>query len=167
MSLNFCCVAWADLGKELALQKEESLNKLIKRGIPRSTFSPIYRILEDITNFCPLCGSDLKKDSKQKETKATETKQDPVFISNTPVTIKCPPCKGSGTISGVNCLTCLGTGLLDKSNPMRGRFDPEFSKEQSEKLEFLTSKIVEKEVEIRANPKPLREDAKPENWGKF
>jgi hypothetical protein len=63
-------------------------------------------------------------------------------------------------------MTCLGAGVLDRSNPSRAKFDPVYAEEQAEKMERTNRKIVEKESEIQKNPKPLREDAKPENWGR-
>lgn len=163
--MDFCCVAWKDLGVELAEQKIVALDKLIKRGIPRSTFSPIYRILEGITNHCPMCGASLNGSVQSAPKKPEKVRLPEPLKSTVPDTIPCPPCKGTGqTGQDCNCMTCLGSGVLDKSNPMRSRFDGNFAKEQADKLERVTSKIVEKSSEIEANPQPLREDAKPENW---
>jgi hypothetical protein len=166
--MDWCCQTWRDLGEELAELKMSSLDKLVKRGIPRSTFSPVYRILEGLTTFCPLCGSPI---STQLSIKSEIKKENGVpslpKVSSVPATIKCPPCRGTGQVgAGLNCMTCLGTGVLDKSNPMRQKFDPKFAEELAEKMELLNSKILKKTAEIEKNPKPLREDAKPDNWGK-
>lgn len=163
---SWCCVAWRDLGIELAEQKTVALDKLLKRGIPRSTFSPIYRILEGIGNFCPLCGTSLNESVQAAPKKPEKVRLPEPPPSTVPDVIKCPPCRGTGQISGCNCLTCLGEGKLDKSNPMRAQFDANFRREQAEKMERVTNKIVDKSAEIEANPKPLREDAKPENWSR-
>lgn len=174
--MQWCCQTWVDLGQELSDEKRKSLQKLIAKGIPRSTFSPISRILESISNFCPMCGCKIggstvtevvnqvsvtDSSAKPKNAPSKET------VSASPPTIKCPPCRGKGTVSdGVNCMTCLGTGVLDKGNPHRRQYDPVFNAEFTEKMDKITSKIVEKEKEIEKNPQPLRDDAKPENWSK-
>lgn len=166
---NWCCQTWRDLGDELAIQKITSLDKLLKRGIPKSTFSPIYRILEGITNFCPLCGESLNApvESKPKKRENVQVKSEPI-VSTVPDTIKCPPCKGTGRVGdGLNCMTCLGVGKLDKANPHRAEWDAQYAKELAEKMERNNQKIALIEKELKSNPKPLREDAKPENWAKI
>jgi hypothetical protein len=158
--MNWCCAQWIDLGQEMADAKVLSLEKLLKKGIPRSTFSSIYRILEGVGNYCPCCGTSLSTTApKQKEQVA------PPPVSKVSPSIKCPPCRGTGKVGdGLNCMTCLGLGVLDKSNPSRAKYDPVYAEEINSKLEENNRRIVNVEKEIQKNPKPLRDDARPENW---
>lgn len=167
MPNGWCCQTWIDLSDELASAKLTALDKLIKRGIPKSTFSPIYRMLEGLATYCPLCGSRITKGVvTQNEVPVVGNPTTPAPKPLSPSTVKCPPCRGSGHVSdGVNCMTCLGAGVLDKSNPNRATFDPVYAEELAGKMESVTQRIVVKESEIEKNPQPLREDARPENWG--
>lgn len=159
--MQWCCAQWIDLGTELAEQKVLALDKLLKKGIPRSTFSTIYRTLEGIGNFCPFCGGKISTTPQGK----IETNPPPVAkpVSKAAPTIKCPPCRGTGKVGeGLNCMTCLGEGVLDRSNPNRVSFDPVLAEELGEKLakvDAQRSKVVKQE---EVNPQRLREDATPE-----
>jgi len=163
---NWCCQTWIDLGPELAGMKVAALEKLLKRGIPKSTFSPIFRIIEGMTNFCPLCGTQIDMNVNVAVPKKEKTPVAPV-VSTVPDSIKCPICRGTTKVgAGLNCMTCLGTGKLDKSNPHRKTFDSQYAEEEAEKMERNERARAKLEEEIRKNPKPLREDAKPENWAR-
>ena len=164
--MNWCCQTWLDLGPELSELKVKSLDKLLKRGIPRSTFSPVFRIIEGMTNFCPLCGTKINTNATAPVAEKVKEEVKP-FISKVPSTIKCPPCRGTGMVGdGLTCMTCLGEKVLGKDNPHRRQFDPSFAEEEAEKLEHNNRRIAKIEAEIQKNPKPLREDAKPHNWEK-
>jgi len=165
--MDWCCQVWLDLGKEMAEAKLVSLDKLIKKGIPRSTFAPIYRILEGIDHACPLCGCRLAVGGAvPKPTPAAPIA--PKTVSKVPATIPCPPCKGTGKVGdGISCSTCFGEGKLDKSNPFRKSFDKAFREELAGREVAINENIVKKNAEIEANPQPLRDDAKPEAWQKL
>lgn len=165
---NWCCQTWVDLGPELSGMKVAQLEKLLKRGIPRSTFSPIFRIIEGMVNFCPLCGSQIQQISSSVPAPHKEHIVSKPIESNVPQNIKCPPCRGTGKVGDdLNCMTCFGTGLLDKTNPHRKQFDSKFAEEESARMEENERRKARIEAEIKKNPKPLREDAKPENWVKI
>lgn len=168
--MNWCCCTWLDLCQELAEMKVAQLEKLLKRGIPRSTFSPVFRLIEGIGNFCPNCGTQIGTKLEENVGSLPEVPKkrvEPESVSKTPPLIKCPVCRGTGKVGDdLNCMICLGQGQLDKSNPHRANYDQAYSEELAEKMaenERKKEKIAE---EIRKNPKPLREDAKPENWKK-
>jgi hypothetical protein len=162
---HWCCETWKDLSPELAGLKVASLEKLMKRGIPKSTFSPVFRLIEGMTNYCPLCGTQINH-----STHVSSQKQSVVIKpveSKIPPTIKCPICRGTGKVGGdSNCMTCLGAGVLDKSNPHRKTFDADYAKEMADKMEEKDRERAKLEEELRKNPKPLRDDAKPENWAR-
>lgn len=159
---GWCCALWSELGKELSEIKTKQLNKLIKKGIPRSTFAQVFSVMNRIGAFCPVCGSKATNPSENVAQKQQET-EPPKKISKVPPAVKCPPCRGTGLVGdGLNCMTCLGTGTLTIDNPNRSRYDGSFAEEQQAKMDAVTKKITEKESEIAKNPKPIREDATPE-----
>jgi len=161
--MNWCCQTWLDLGPELSELKVKSLDKLLKRGIPRSTFSPVFRLIEGMTNYCPLCGTRISSSEPLLPVKKEAPKPP---VSNTPPSIPCPICRGTGRVGGdANCMTCLGSGKLTKANPNRKSYDKEYAKELADQMDGKEEARAKLEKKLRDNPQPLRDDAKPENWG--
>lgn len=118
MHTKACCVSWQDLAGELSSAKLAEIDLMIKeKGIPRSVFALVSRTLENMENFCPVCGTNLQvapvptaEEIKEivRPTVATEPNK-----VRTPHT--CPRCHGRGKVQGypdMNCSGCLGEGKI-------------------------------------------------------
>jgi hypothetical protein len=136
MSEKFCCVTWETLNQELREAKEVELSEM--QGVPKSVFAPVYRVLEKMYRFCPVCGTGLTEDA----VKAPSPKilsggsRTGKFEAEVPKKLrpKCAYCKGAGKIGedkngiDIKCARCLGQGYHDENtvNELTGpRMDPE------------------------------------------
>ncbi len=123
MSDKYCCCTWLDLSAELAESKAQELVDLIQtKGIPRSIFAPVYRVLENIANFCPVCGSSLKASVATTPVPQKGLVEPPnVPIKNLAPRI-CRACGGRKTLGTdkngvvIKCLTCHGEGIFNRDN---------------------------------------------------
>lgn len=117
---NFCCVTWSELAPELQQAKEIELNELIQeKGVPKSALASIFRVMDNMLNFCPSCGSNLNpntqvaaKPAKIRQNAPQEPDPKPVATSGL-----CRACGGTGRAGGmkngkIKCITCHGKGRI-------------------------------------------------------
>lgn len=128
MSDKFCCVTWRELSLELASAKEHELSILIsEKGLPRSVFASVYKVLEGIANYCPNCGSALNSNliPKLKEQHTTAIENVKKDLNQAPVSnVKriCKPCGGRKILgydskgTPINCMACHGEGLVESKH---------------------------------------------------
>ena len=146
MSNKFCCVTWESLAVELQGQKTEELDLLIAdKGLPRSVFAPVMKVLGAMTNFCPVCGSAL-----------TQEAQDSLKIIATPIVQRtpepqtqrrtCPKCNGKRNFGKdsngvvINCMNCHGLGFVDQRHRVQDAKSEEEQKAEARIEEFEAGK---------------------------
>lgn len=124
MSDKYCCVVWEALALELAETKRTELNQLVTdKGIPKSVFASVFKVLEGMLNACPVCRSPLKPElfANLKEQHRTsveqvtnETNENPSYT----VKGKCSRCGGQGILGidkngvKIKCMACHGQGVF-------------------------------------------------------
>lgn len=127
MSDKFCCVTYQELAPELIQSKSNEIDSLVKeKGLPRSVFASVIKLLNTMTNYCPSCGECLSSELKQLKTITpsvkinTEVENERTVVPNK-VGI-CRPCGGRGTMGvdsnniKINCMSCHGSGKFESKH---------------------------------------------------
>ncbi len=148
MSDKYCCCVWESLSKELKEAKVDELEQVT--GVPKSVFAPVYKVLDKMGTFCPVCGSGLTSDAvKQQPTpKLVRTPELDVVPVKPVARIKCPYCKGQGLIGEdkngieIKCARCLGQGYHDH-NTMNEMNSPKLDPERAQKLVQMQTELQE------------------------
>lgn len=125
MSDKHCCVTWQELSVELSVAKEGEINELINsKGLPRSMFASVLKVLTGMTNYCPSCGSVLNPELQPKlqqqhkvaiKEVAQAVQESPTYTAK----VKCAACAGRGILGidrnkvKINCMKCHGSGELE------------------------------------------------------
>lgn len=122
MSDKYCCCTWETLGTELADAKLLEIEAMISdKGLPRSVFAPVIKVLEKLQNYCPVCGSNLSGVDIPPQTLIPVAT--PIVQKNKePITkrIKCPKCNGKKSFGKddqgivIRCMHCHGMGFVDQ-----------------------------------------------------
>lgn len=154
-----CCITWKEMSKEVSVTEVAKLDALVEKGTPRYALAVAYAQMASMGNYCPSCGFPVKEGVAVRP-KMDFTNPKPPVVETRTAQNTCAGCKGSGYTSGVagvgaKHMPCLGLGFFNKDNTA----SRPMSAEKQGKLISVTHKI-EKEK------KPLREDAKPENYNK-
>ena len=161
-----CCCMWLELSKEVIAKETAILDALIEKGTPRYALAVAYAQMANMGNYCPSCGGALSSEAIEKRETIVLVEQPPVAPPKPPVvatrTVQntCTKCKGTGYTGGevgvgAKCMPCLGQGFYNNNNKPA----PPLSPEKQDALLGVSAKIEREK-------KPLREDAKKENWGK-
>lgn len=124
MSDKYCCVTWQELGPELADAKLRDIEKLISDSkLPRSVFASVFKVLERVLQYCPVCGSNIEASTPSVIASVEAPIATPIVQkAKEPVTkrSKCPRCAGRKSFGkddqGVNikCMHCHGLGFVDQ-----------------------------------------------------
>lgn len=121
MSDKYCCCTWETLGTELADAKLLEIENLITdKGLPRSVFASVIKVLEKLQSYCPVCGSCLTEPVASTNSQIVATPI--VSKAKEPVTkrVKCPRCNGKKTFGKddqgvtIRCMNCHGMGFVDQ-----------------------------------------------------
>ena len=145
---SFCCEVWKSSVTNI---KEEAGVIVIKdEAISLITASQLEAI-SLWSNYCPSCGLGLKPDTSQVKQSNDPTSQSQSATSTVKHT--CVQCNGTGFAGGikdgsVKCLTCLGEKTITQKVINTDK----------------VATVEELKTKIRKENKPLREDAKKENY---
>lgn len=147
MSDKFCCITWQELSTELHTAKDTEINNLmLTSSLPRSMFASVFKVLDGMANYCPVCGSVLNKAltpvAKEQHRQALDTANK--NINEMPTTEKrlCRACAGKGTLGKdannveIKCMSCHGQKYKDTRHVAE---DPKAKYAQS-KVEDLREK---------------------------
>lgn len=128
MSINqerYCCVTYRELAPELIQVKTNEIEGLIKeKGLPRSVFASVIRVLNNMTQYCPVCGSGIDAPQVFKDFSAGDKRTD-APRTETVKTVDSAPCRqcgGRGILGKdsngivIKCIRCHGSGKMDNSN---------------------------------------------------
>jgi len=143
MSDKYCCVTWRELSEELKETKENEIYLTISdKGIPKSVFASVLKVLNSMALYCPVCGSGLTEETKKTERVNIPPRKAvaPSAPAPTQVYTTCTQCMGRP--SAVKCNTCLGTGKIKQAR----QIDPA-KLSQLEDLKQTVIKPYSKELE--------------------
>ncbi len=151
MSDKYCCVTWGELAPELIAAKEAEINELISaKGLPRSVFASVFKVLNQMQNYCPVCGSGLSSEvieSQQviaKPIVKQTVKPNKSIVAKT----KCVRCNGRGVLGhegkdnyigssiAIKCMNCFGEGYVSEKHTVR---------ESADEVEH--EQVIEKRIE--------------------
>jgi len=156
MSEKWCCVTWEALAPELRDMKEAEISQLIEdKGIPKSTFAQVFKILDGMTNCCAYCGGSSNEEAPTVQ--PTAKLRTPVTPKESRPTVFCAACAGTGKAGGdkrstIKCISCHGKGMRDGSNTMS---EPLTGDKQDE-LDNTKEQVRQKPVNAKAN-KPAKD----------
>lgn len=118
MGQSYCCVTWSELAPELIQAKSDEVESLIKdKGLPRSVFASVIRVLNSMDNYCPSCGSGLKAASRAINSAPVLIPAPPVEEPK-PTQVRCRGCAGKGILGvdensiQIKCASCHGDGYI-------------------------------------------------------
>lgn len=148
MSDKYCCCTWTELSLELITAKETEINDLIStKGLPRSIFASVLKVLDQMQNYCPVCGGQLR------QVAMPDSIKQPVKTKNTNPIAKiqkqrCNRCSGKGVLGHegkdnylgssipIKCMNCHGEGWVDSRHIVEENQD-----------EVEHEKVIEKRIE--------------------
>jgi RNA polymerase subunit RPABC4/transcription elongation factor Spt4 len=129
MSDKYCCCTWETLGVELADAKLAEIEALIAdKGLPKSVFASVFKVLDKLQNYCPVCGSNLSGCVEAPIVPSLLPVATPiVHKAPEPTTrrAKCPKCNGRKSFGKddqgivIRCMHCHGMGFVDQRHVIR------------------------------------------------
>lgn len=127
MSDKFCCVTYMELYPELAQIKSDEIDGLVKeKGIPRSVFAGVIKLVNGLGNYCPYCGTCLNPELTYVATKPANIVQQVMPVADNkpivPVKVRCNACAGRGILGrdknqvDIRCMKCHGEGTFQSKH---------------------------------------------------